>query len=166
MDIALRAIADHRRREILRLVRNQELPAGKIAEHFDVSRPAISQHLRVLKEAGLLLERHEGSRRFYRLHPEGMEEIHAFVESFWSLRQPTPQIEPGLPPATDIPDERLATAVPTPSIAPPSEHATEPPEPAVAPVRRAGRAHLRLISDGERPGETSDADGPEPESRD
>jgi DNA-binding transcriptional ArsR family regulator len=83
MEAALQAIAEPRRREILRLVWQQELPAGEIASHFSVTRPAISQHLRVLKDAGLLSERREGTRRMYRARPEGMEELRAFFESLW-----------------------------------------------------------------------------------
>jgi len=81
---ALRAIAEPRRREILRLVKDEELPAGRIAEHFrDVSGPAVSQHLRVLKEAGLVTERRDGTRRLYRAVPEKVAEIRDFLESFW-----------------------------------------------------------------------------------
>jgi DNA-binding transcriptional ArsR family regulator len=77
------AIAAPRRREILRLVRDDELSAGQIAAHFDVTRPAISQHLRVLKDADLLVERRDGARRLYRVRPEGFGELRAFVDDFW-----------------------------------------------------------------------------------
>jgi DNA-binding transcriptional ArsR family regulator len=83
VEAALKAIAEPRRREILRLVRDRELPAGRIVEHFDVSGPAISQHLRVLKEAGLVTERRDGTRRLYRARPEGFGDLRAFLESFW-----------------------------------------------------------------------------------
>jgi DNA-binding transcriptional ArsR family regulator len=83
MDVALRAIAEARRREILRLVRDGELPAGVIAGHFAVTRPAISQHLKVLREAGLVVERREGTRRLYRARPEGLEELRTFLEDMW-----------------------------------------------------------------------------------
>lgn len=86
MEAALRAIAEPRRRAILRLVRDGEMTAGEIAAHFDVTRPAISQHLTVLKGAGLLTERREGTRRIYRLRPEGLEELRAFIEGMWSDR--------------------------------------------------------------------------------
>ena len=86
MDAALKAIAEPRRREILRLVQNDELPAGAIAARFDVTRPAISQHLRVLVEAGLLSERRQGTRRLYRARPEGLSELRDYVEGFWSGR--------------------------------------------------------------------------------
>ena len=84
MEAALRAIAAPRRRQILALVRDAELSAGEIAEHFDVTRPAISQHLRVLKEAGLVTERREGTRRLYRSRPETIAQLWASLEEFWS----------------------------------------------------------------------------------
>jgi DNA-binding transcriptional ArsR family regulator len=83
MEAALKAIAEPRRREILRLVRDGERTAGEIAEAFDVTRPAISQHIGVLKEAGLVDERREGTRRFYRARPEGLRELQRFLEEFW-----------------------------------------------------------------------------------
>ena len=84
MEAALKAIAEPRRRAILRLVRVDELTAGEIAQAFEVTRPAVSQHLRVLKEAGLVAERRDGTRRFYRLRPEGMRELLRFLEEFWT----------------------------------------------------------------------------------
>jgi DNA-binding transcriptional ArsR family regulator len=84
MDAALKAIAEPRRRQILRLVWDAERSAGEIAAHFEVTRPAISQHLTVLKEAGLLRERREGTRRLYRARPEGLDELRAYLDSFWS----------------------------------------------------------------------------------
>ena len=81
---ALQAIAEPRRRAILELVLDAELPAGEIAAHFDISRPAISQHLRVLKDTGLVEERREGTRRFYRARPEGLAEVREFLEGFWA----------------------------------------------------------------------------------
>ncbi|HEX2125292.1 MAG TPA: metalloregulator ArsR/SmtB family transcription factor [Thermoleophilaceae bacterium] len=90
MQGAIEAIAEPRRREILRLVRDRELPAGEIAERFgDVSRPAISQHLRVLREAALLTERRDGTRRLYRARPEGLGDLHDFLELFWDERLET-----------------------------------------------------------------------------
>jgi|SRR5215210_528231 len=86
MDAVTRAIAEPRRREILSLVRDRELSAGEIAANFEVTRPAVSQHLTVLKGAGLLLERREGTRRFYRTRPEGMAELRDFLNAFWSER--------------------------------------------------------------------------------
>jgi len=86
MDAALKAIAEPRRREILRLVKDGELSAGEIASHFDISWPAVSQHLGVLKEAGLVDERRNGVRRLYRVRPEGLNDVQAFLEEFWSDR--------------------------------------------------------------------------------
>ena len=86
MEAALKAIAAPRRRQILTLVRDDELTAGAIASHFDVTRPAISQHLNVLKEAGLVSERRNGTRRLYRARPEGLAELKEFLEDFWSER--------------------------------------------------------------------------------
>jgi DNA-binding transcriptional ArsR family regulator len=70
METVLRAIAEPHRLEIVRLVRSEELTAGQIAARFEVSRPAISQHLRLLRDAGLITERRQGTRRFYRGQPE------------------------------------------------------------------------------------------------
>jgi DNA-binding transcriptional ArsR family regulator len=86
MDAALRALVGPKRREILRLVLDRELTAGEIASRFDVTRPAISQHLGVLKEAGLLAERREGTRRLYRARPEGLAEVRAYLDEFWGGR--------------------------------------------------------------------------------
>ena len=86
MEAALKAIAEPRRRAILSLVRDGELSAGEIASHFEVSRPAVSQHLNVLKEAGLVSERRNGTRRLYRARPEGLTELRDFLEGFWDAR--------------------------------------------------------------------------------
>ena len=83
MEAALKAIAEPRRQEILRLVWSQERPAGEIALHFDVSRPAISKHLRVLTDAGLLEQRRRGTQRLYRARPEPLLDMRRFLESFW-----------------------------------------------------------------------------------
>ena len=83
LDSALQALADPRRREILALVRDRELPAGEIAARFDVSRPAISQHLGVLRAAGLVSERRDGTRRLYRARPTGATELRAWLDDFW-----------------------------------------------------------------------------------
>jgi DNA-binding transcriptional ArsR family regulator len=83
MEAALRAIAEPRRRRILELVADRELAAGEIASHFDVTRPAVSQHLTVLRDAGLVVERREGTRRLYRARPEGFVGLQAFLERFW-----------------------------------------------------------------------------------
>ena len=83
MDAQLRALAEPRRREILQLVWNRELPAGEIAAHFDVTRPAISQHLTVLKQADLIVERRDGTRRLYRARREQVAAVLTFLQSFW-----------------------------------------------------------------------------------
>ena len=83
MEAALKAIAEPRRQAILRLVRDEERTAGEIADAFEVSRPAISQHLSVLKEAGLVSERRDGTRRFYSARPEKIKELQRFLEEFW-----------------------------------------------------------------------------------
>lgn len=86
MEAAIRALAEPRRRRILELVREDELSAGEIASAFDVTRPAVSQHLTVLKHAGLLEERREGTRRLYRIRREGLEDVRTFIEGFWEER--------------------------------------------------------------------------------
>ena len=83
MELALKAIAEPRRRAILQLVRDDELASGEIARHFDVTGPAISQHLGVLKEAGLVTERRDGTRRLYRARPEGFADLRQFLDDFW-----------------------------------------------------------------------------------
>ena len=89
MEAVLKAIAAPRRRQILSLVRDGELSAGEIAAHFDVTRPAVSQHLNVLKEAGLVSERRNGTKRLYQLRPEGLTQVRAFLEGFWDDRLAT-----------------------------------------------------------------------------
>lgn len=86
MEAALKALAEPRRRRILTLVRDGELTAGEIASHFEITRPAVSQHLTVLREAGLVDERRNGTRRLYRARPEGLAELKAFLEGFWEER--------------------------------------------------------------------------------
>lgn len=86
LDQALRAIAEPNRRQILHLIQTRELSAGEIASGFKVTRPAISQHLSVLTAAGLVTYRTEGTRRFYRARPEGLEELKAYLEEFWADR--------------------------------------------------------------------------------
>ena len=86
MEAALKAIAAPNRRTILRLVADEELSAGEIASHFALTRPAVSQHLSVLKEAGLVSERRNGTRRLYRSRPEGFAELKTFLDEFWGDR--------------------------------------------------------------------------------
>jgi DNA-binding transcriptional ArsR family regulator len=80
----LNALADPRRRAILRLVRDVERPSGEIAAQFpDVTAPAISQHLRVLREAGLVAERRSGTRRMYRARTEGLRGLREWLRDYW-----------------------------------------------------------------------------------
>jgi DNA-binding transcriptional ArsR family regulator len=83
-DEALRALAEPRRRAILRLVAHSELSAGEIAGCFDVTRTAVSQHLTVLKKAGLLTERRQATRRLYRARPEGLAGLREFLDQMWA----------------------------------------------------------------------------------
>ena len=89
MEAALKAIAEPRRRQILRLVWDAERSAGEIASHFDVSRPAISQHLTVLRTAGLVTDRRDGARRLYRANRDALAELRSSLEEFWSGRLAT-----------------------------------------------------------------------------
>jgi DNA-binding transcriptional ArsR family regulator len=85
MDVALKAIADPRRREILRLVWSTEMPATDIASHFnDVTRSAISQHLGVLRQANLICERRAGNRRLYLANVDEMARLRTFLDKYWS----------------------------------------------------------------------------------
>jgi DNA-binding transcriptional ArsR family regulator len=80
---ALRAVAAPRRQQILRLVWDQERPAGDIAARFDVTFGAVSQHLRVLTDAGLVEVRRDGRRRLYRACPERLGPLRAVLEDQW-----------------------------------------------------------------------------------
>jgi DNA-binding transcriptional ArsR family regulator len=82
-DATLKALAEPRRRQILRLLGARDLSAGEVASHFDVTRPAISQHLGVLREAGLISERREGSRRIYSAMPERIDQLGDYLAGFW-----------------------------------------------------------------------------------
>jgi DNA-binding transcriptional ArsR family regulator len=85
MDAALKALAEPRRREIVRLVWSEELPATAIAACFtEVTRSAISQHLSVLREAGLVHERRDGTRRLYRSNHHQMARLRAFLDEYWA----------------------------------------------------------------------------------
>lgn len=82
-DNVLQALAEPQRRRILQLVRDRELPAGEIADQFEITPQAVSQHLRVLKEAGVLRERRDGTRRLYAIRPEAIESVRAFLDDLW-----------------------------------------------------------------------------------
>src|ERR671930_1254670 len=80
---ALQALGDPTRRTVLEQLRVGPLAVGEIASRLPVSRPAVSQHLRVLKEARLVTERQNGTRRLYRVDHDGLAELRAYLESFW-----------------------------------------------------------------------------------
>lgn len=82
-DRVLRALAEPHRRQILHLVQHTELSAGQIAMGFDLSQQAVSQHVGVLKQAGLLTERRDGTRRLYVLHNESLEPVRALLSELW-----------------------------------------------------------------------------------
>jgi DNA-binding transcriptional ArsR family regulator len=77
------ALGDPNRREILRLLGAEGLAVGEIADAMPISRPAVSRHLRLLKDAGLVAERAEGTRRIYQLQAEGLEAVQAYVQGVW-----------------------------------------------------------------------------------
>lgn len=82
-EAVLEALGDRTRRQIVHRLRAGPLSVGELAAAMPVSRPAVSQHLRVLKEAGLVTERREGTRRLYRARPEGLADVRAFLDEFW-----------------------------------------------------------------------------------
>ncbi len=82
-DTQLDAIGDPTRRAILARLLTGEMAVGDLAREFPVSRPAISQHLRILKQANLVLDRAAGTRRLYQLNPEGFETLREYFEQFW-----------------------------------------------------------------------------------
>ena len=83
-DEVFRALADPRRRAIIRLVARDELAAGEIARTFDVTRTAVSQHLTLLKSAHLLTERREGTKRFYRADADGLTALRRTLDEIWA----------------------------------------------------------------------------------
>ena len=101
-DAVLRALADPHRRQILRLVQDEELPAGQIAASFTLTQQAISQHIGVLKEAGLLTERRDGARRLYKLRHESLQPVRDLLSEFWPdalarLKQAVESAQPSRP---------------------------------------------------------------------
>ena len=83
-DAVLRALAEPRRREILTVLARDELPVGRLAEEFDVTRSAVSQHLRVLEDAGLVSRRTAGTRHYYRSRPDGLTGLRAYLDATWA----------------------------------------------------------------------------------
>jgi len=93
------ALADPTRRAIFESLVEGPLPVGEIAKQFPVTRPAVSQHLKVLKDAGLVIDRASGTRRLYQIDPERVAALRAYFDQFWSrslaafkqaVEQPTP----------------------------------------------------------------------------
>ena len=82
---AMDALGDPTRRRIFELLQAGPRAVGELAGELPVSRPAVSQHLRVLKEAGLVTERRAGTRRIYRLDPKGLGELRAYFDRFWTV---------------------------------------------------------------------------------
>ena len=80
---ALSALADPTRRRVMESLRSGPLAVGEIARGMPVSRPAVSQHLKVLKEAGLVTDRAEGTRRVYYLDPKGLAALRTWLDQFW-----------------------------------------------------------------------------------
>ena len=85
-DAAFQALAEPRRREIMRLVRDRPRSVNEIAGQFDVTQQAISQHLKVLRDAGLVAVRPDGQRRLYAVRPEGLDAVRDFLAEFWPDR--------------------------------------------------------------------------------
>jgi DNA-binding transcriptional ArsR family regulator len=81
----LDALGDPTRRAILELLAERPRPVGELADQLPVSRPAVSQHLRVLSEADLVIARREGNRRIYQLDPSGVGAVRAYLDRFWNL---------------------------------------------------------------------------------
>jgi DNA-binding transcriptional ArsR family regulator len=86
IDSAFRALADPTRRRIIELVAVRGMTAGDIAGHFATTRPAVSQHLTVLRRAGLVSERREGRTRVYQTNPRTVDDVVQHLQSFWSGR--------------------------------------------------------------------------------
>jgi DNA-binding transcriptional ArsR family regulator len=80
---AFAALADRTRREVFERLANGPRAVGELAEGLPVSRPAVSQHLKVLKEAGLVVDRAEGARRVYQIDPKGLGQMRAWLDRFW-----------------------------------------------------------------------------------
>ena len=82
-DAAFRALAEPNRRAILRLVRDQPRSVNEITQHMGISQQGVSQHLQVLRQAGLLAVRREGTRRLYEVRAEGLDSLEAFLAELW-----------------------------------------------------------------------------------
>ncbi len=93
VDAVAHALAEPTRREILRLVRDEERMVGDIASQFEVTRPAISQHLKVLYDAHLVAVRADGNRRYYRARPEALGDLRRWIDAYWRESLATLKIE-------------------------------------------------------------------------
>jgi DNA-binding transcriptional ArsR family regulator len=82
--LALAALGDPTRRAIFERLAENPSPVGTLAERLPVSRPAVSQHLKVLKDAGLVTDHRDGTRRIYRLDPSGIAELRDYLDRFWN----------------------------------------------------------------------------------
>ena len=102
-DAVLDALGDRTRRTVLERLRAGPLPVVAIAKDLPVSRPAVSQHLKVLKDAGLVVDRQEGTRRIYAIDPNGLALLRAYVEAFWqgALLRYAQAADAGLPSGSD-----------------------------------------------------------------
>jgi DNA-binding transcriptional ArsR family regulator len=86
MGSAWKAVADDSRRQVLVILKDGEKTPSEMATHFDFTLPALSTHLRILRDAGLVSERREGQRKFYSVNKEGMSEMVEFLDMFWTDR--------------------------------------------------------------------------------
>jgi len=118
---ALLALADPTRRQVFEHLRNGPRAVGEIAAEMPVSRPAVSQHLKVLKDAGLVLDQAEGTRRVYSIDPNGLGALRSWLDQFWdtaleafkaAVENPPGQTSLPATPAKGAPDELISTAVP------------------------------------------------------
>jgi DNA-binding transcriptional ArsR family regulator len=84
--VKIQALSNETRFKIVDLVRDREMAAGTIAKRFKLTRPAVSQHIAILREAGLLDERRVGAQRYYVVRSEAFDELVAYIEGFWRPR--------------------------------------------------------------------------------
>jgi DNA-binding transcriptional ArsR family regulator len=97
------ALADGHRREILRMLGEGDRSVNELAARLPISRPAVSRHLKLLADAGLVAEKHAGTRHIFRLRPEGAHVVQEYLERVWGATQPIPTVDP----AGGDPAERL-----------------------------------------------------------
>jgi DNA-binding transcriptional ArsR family regulator len=129
-DAALKALAEPHRRAILRLVRDDARSVTELAEHFDITQQAVSLHLKVLREAGLVAVRRDGTRRLYVIAPDGMSSVQEFlaelwpagldrlkraVESEWSAHELAAHNGPGSAPAPKVSEPGSTTSADVPA---------------------------------------------------